>query len=88
MKKLAKRFDILDQGWLEEHKKKRASGEAREDEDFMDVMITILQDDPQLFPGRDADTVNKGHLSGYDLSSLRHYNGDIDMGSHITSQPP
>ncbi|KAK3231504.1 hypothetical protein Dsin_003385 [Dipteronia sinensis] len=59
MKKLAKKFDAVAQEWLEEHKKKRASGEAREDEDFMDVMITILQDDPQLFPGRDADTVNK-----------------------------
>ncbi|TXG52315.1 hypothetical protein EZV62_021484 [Acer yangbiense] len=59
MKKTAKELDIVVQGWLEEHKKKRASGEAKEDEDFMDVMITILQDDPQLFPGRDADTVNK-----------------------------
>ncbi|KAK0577776.1 hypothetical protein LWI29_038437 [Acer saccharum] len=59
MKKLAKRFDILAQGWLEEHKKKRASGEAREDEDFMDVMITVLEDDPQLFPDHDADIVNK-----------------------------
>ncbi|KAK1554482.1 hypothetical protein Q3G72_012857 [Acer saccharum] len=59
MKETAKKLDMVVQGWLEEHKKKRASGEAKEDEDFMDVMITILQDDPQLFPGRDADTVNK-----------------------------
>ncbi|KAK1555102.1 hypothetical protein Q3G72_021894 [Acer saccharum] len=59
MKKTAKELDIVVQGWLEEHKKKRASGEIKEDEDFMDVMITILREDPQLYHGRDADTVNK-----------------------------
>ncbi|KAK4859604.1 hypothetical protein QYF36_008491 [Acer negundo] len=37
----------------------RMVGRAQEDEDFMDVMITILQDDPQLFPGCDADAVYK-----------------------------
>ncbi|TXG52317.1 hypothetical protein EZV62_021486 [Acer yangbiense] len=59
MKKTAKELDIVVQGWLEEHKKKRAYGEVKEDEDFMDVMITILREDPQLFHGRDTDTVNK-----------------------------
>ncbi|TXG52312.1 hypothetical protein EZV62_021481 [Acer yangbiense] len=59
MKKTAKNLDIVVQGWLDEHKKKKASGETKEDEDFMDVMISILQDDPQLFPGRDADYANK-----------------------------
>ncbi|KAH7527259.1 hypothetical protein JRO89_XSUnG0043800 [Xanthoceras sorbifolium] len=41
------------------HENKRASEEVNEDEDFMDVMLSILQDDAQPFPGRDADTVNK-----------------------------
>ncbi|KAK2660430.1 hypothetical protein Ddye_006963 [Dipteronia dyeriana] len=59
MKKIAKELDIVVQEWLDEHKRKRASGETKEDEDFMDVMMTILQDDAQLFPGRDVDTVNK-----------------------------
>ncbi|KAK4859974.1 hypothetical protein QYF36_015258 [Acer negundo] len=59
MKKIAKNLDIVAQGWLDEHKKKKASKDAKEDEDFMDVMITILQDGAQLFPGRDTDTVNK-----------------------------
>ncbi|TXG52313.1 hypothetical protein EZV62_021482 [Acer yangbiense] len=53
MKETAKNLDIVVQGWLDEHKKKKASGETKEDEDFMDVMISILQDDPPLFPGRD-----------------------------------
>ncbi|KAL5780382.1 hypothetical protein ACOSQ2_011119 [Xanthoceras sorbifolium] len=59
MKKTAKELDLVVQGWLEEHKKKRASGEVKEDEDFMDVMLTILQDEAQLFPSRDVDTINK-----------------------------
>ncbi|KAL5844997.1 hypothetical protein ACOSQ3_011054 [Xanthoceras sorbifolium] len=59
MKKTAKEIDIVVQGWLEEHKRNRASGETKEDEDFMDVMLSILQGDAQLFSGRDADTVNK-----------------------------
>ncbi|KAK2660429.1 hypothetical protein Ddye_006962 [Dipteronia dyeriana] len=59
MRKTAKELDIVVQGCLEDHKKKRASGEVKDDEDFMDVMMTILRDDRQLFPGRDADTVNK-----------------------------
>ncbi|KAL5777892.1 hypothetical protein ACOSP7_010823 [Xanthoceras sorbifolium] len=59
MKKSANELDIIVQVWLEEHKRNRASGETKEDEDFMDVMLSILQDDAQLFSGRDADTVNK-----------------------------
>ncbi|XP_031281527.1 cytochrome P450 CYP82D47-like [Pistacia vera] len=54
MKKTAKELDIVIQEWLEEHKRK-VKGDQ---EDFMDVMMSIL-DDPELFPGRDADTVNK-----------------------------
>ncbi|KAL5780388.1 hypothetical protein ACOSQ2_011125 [Xanthoceras sorbifolium] len=59
MKKTAKELDIIVQVWLEEHKRNRASGETKEDEEFMDLMLSILQDDAQLFSGRDADTVNK-----------------------------
>ncbi|XP_031268396.1 cytochrome P450 CYP82D47-like [Pistacia vera] len=54
MKKTAKELDIVIQEWLEEHKRKVKGHQ----EDFMDVMMSIL-DDPELFPGRDADTVNK-----------------------------
>lgn len=54
MKKTAKKLDVIVQQWLEEHKRKKKGDQ----EDFMDVMMSILED-PDLFPGRDADTVNK-----------------------------
>ncbi|TXG52310.1 hypothetical protein EZV62_021479 [Acer yangbiense] len=68
--KTDKNLDIVVQGWLDEHKKKKASGETKEDEDFMDVMISILQDDPQLFPGRDADYANKATCLNYEYMSF------------------
>ncbi|KAE8008990.1 hypothetical protein FH972_005448 [Carpinus fangiana] len=64
-------------GWflgecLEEHKRKKASGVGRGGEqDFMDVMLSILDDGKDL-AGYDADTINKatsligGKLGGYD----------------------
>ena len=58
MKKIAKELDIVAQGWLDEHKKKRDSGELNGEEDLMDVMLSIL-DDAEQFPGRDLDTINK-----------------------------
>ncbi|KAH7567340.1 hypothetical protein JRO89_XS07G0054700 [Xanthoceras sorbifolium] len=75
MKKTVKKLDIVVQGWLEEQKKKRASGEVIDDEDFMDVMLTILQDEAQLFPGSDVDTINKATclvFMQHKLASLLH----------------
>ncbi|KAG8384486.1 hypothetical protein BUALT_Bualt04G0122700 [Buddleja alternifolia] len=58
MRRIAKELDNLIGGWLEEHKrKKKISGEGREDQDFMDVMLNVLEDAD--FPGFDADTINK-----------------------------
>lgn len=58
MKKTAKELDVLVGGWLEEHKKKRSlGGEGKEEKDFMDVMLNILDDANIL--GFDADTINK-----------------------------
>ncbi|KAG8384485.1 hypothetical protein BUALT_Bualt04G0122600 [Buddleja alternifolia] len=57
MRKMAKELDTLIGGWLDEHKRKKISGEGREDQDFMDVMIKVLED--ANFPGFDADTINK-----------------------------
>ncbi|KDP38431.1 hypothetical protein JCGZ_04356 [Jatropha curcas] len=51
-------LDNVMTGWLEEHKKKRASGMANSEEDFMDVMLSLLDDSKQI-SNRDADTVNK-----------------------------
>ncbi|KAJ0025697.1 hypothetical protein Pint_08879 [Pistacia integerrima] len=59
MKKTAKEIEIVAQKWLEEHKRKRLSSEKKEEEDFMDVMLSILDNADDEFPGRDADTINK-----------------------------
>jgi cytochrome P450 len=57
MKKTAKEMDCLVTEWLEEHRKGRASGEAKGQQDFMDVMLSIL--DGADLAGSDPDTVNK-----------------------------
>ncbi|KAF2324451.1 hypothetical protein GH714_014290 [Hevea brasiliensis] len=59
MKKTAKELDHLMQGWLEEHKQKKASGTANaEEEDFIDGLLSTLNDAEDL-SRRDADTINK-----------------------------
>jgi len=57
MKKTAKEIDCLATEWLEEHRKRRDSGEAKGQQDFMDVMLSIL--DGADLDGFDVDTVNK-----------------------------
>ncbi|KAF8405102.1 hypothetical protein HHK36_010000 [Tetracentron sinense] len=59
MKRAAKELDCLLQGWLEEHRLKRLSGEAEAegDHDFIDVMLSILED--AKLSEYDADTINK-----------------------------
>ncbi|OVA15436.1 Cytochrome P450 [Macleaya cordata] len=56
MKSTARELDCLLEGWLEEHKMKRQSKKAGE-QDFMDVMLSKLED-AELY-GFDPDTVNK-----------------------------
>lgn len=59
MKKVAKELDDILEKWLQEHKRKREFEEAPP-QDFMDVMLTVLQDDNSVdFAGYDADTVHK-----------------------------
>lgn len=70
MKRTAKQLDILISGWLEEHKQKRSmAGEGREEQDFMDVMLNILDD--SMFSGFDADTVNKATCLVRNLAFLQ-----------------
>ncbi|KAK4557215.1 hypothetical protein RGQ29_007114 [Quercus rubra] len=57
MKKTAKELDGILGEWLEEHKRKRASSENKGEEDFMDIMLSIL--DGAELEGYDADTINK-----------------------------
>ncbi|KAL7175526.1 hypothetical protein ACSBR2_029178 [Camellia fascicularis] len=57
MKQTGKEMDSIVGGWLEEHRQKRDSGEAKGDEDFMAVMLSTLQGAD--FAGYDVDTVIK-----------------------------
>lgn len=60
MKRTAKELDTLAEGWLEEHKRRRADlGEnGKEEKDFMDVMLNVVQDDAEIC-GYDSDTIIK-----------------------------
>ncbi|GLT58099.1 hypothetical protein SLA2020_310210 [Shorea laevis] len=55
MKKIAKELDQVIAEWLEEHKSKKISSEENKEEDFMDVMLSVLNDTDK----HDADTINK-----------------------------
>ncbi|KAL4649806.1 hypothetical protein ACB092_01G041200 [Castanea dentata] len=57
MKKTAKELDGILGEWLEEHKRKRASSENKGEEDFMDIMLSVL--DVAELEGYDVDTINK-----------------------------
>ncbi|XP_024027775.1 cytochrome P450 CYP82D47 [Morus notabilis] len=61
MKKASKELDQLAQRWLEEHKLKRVSGEVtKDDQDFMDVMLSILDGaDQSGIASYDVDTITK-----------------------------
>ncbi|XP_030529451.2 cytochrome P450 CYP82D47-like [Rhodamnia argentea] len=58
MKETAKELDVLVQGWLEEHRRKRLfrPGGDRE-QDFMDLMLNVMEE--AKFSDFDADTVIK-----------------------------
>ena len=60
MRKTAKELDEYAEKWLEEHKKKRSSGQLQKaDLDFMDVMLSILEDAQEIPRNYDTDTINK-----------------------------
>ncbi|KAK8552497.1 hypothetical protein V6N12_041089 [Hibiscus sabdariffa] len=59
MKKTVEKLDEILEECLQEHKRKRNSGKSEgEDEDFMDTMLSLLEDGGNL-PSYDADTINK-----------------------------
>ena len=59
MSKTAKYFDIILQEWVDEHKMKRVSGEVKGDEDFIYVLLSLLDDNAEQLPDCEADTVIK-----------------------------
>ncbi|XP_042481630.1 cytochrome P450 CYP82D47-like [Macadamia integrifolia] len=69
MKKAAKEMDVITERWLKEHRQKRLSGKGDGDEqDFMDVMLSILEEDAQ-FHGHDRDAVVKATVMALMLAA-------------------
>ncbi|RZC62542.1 hypothetical protein C5167_024304 [Papaver somniferum] len=60
MKRAGEDLDRILSGWLEEHKMKRSSGSSLTDEkDWMDLMLSVLEENSKLNGYSDADTINK-----------------------------
>lgn len=77
MKKAAEKIDHIAQEWLQEHKNRRGSGEAKEQQqqDFMDVMLDIFETGQAMPSEFDADTIIKANcmamiLAGTDTTSV------------------
>ncbi|XP_068655739.1 cytochrome P450 CYP82D47-like [Aristolochia californica] len=73
MKKTFKDLDSICSAWLKEHRLRRLSGKHGPDEDFLDVMLTVL--DKSHFADYDTDTVIKATcltmiLAGTDSNSV------------------
>jgi hypothetical protein len=61
MKRTAKELDHALEGWLEEHKQRKVSGDQanKGHQDFMDVMLSTITDDDQEISNYDAYTITK-----------------------------
>ena len=57
LKKTAREMDGIAQEWLEEHRRRKGSGEDNTKQDFMDVMMSVL--DGKNLGDYDADAINK-----------------------------
>ncbi|KAI7734490.1 hypothetical protein M8C21_030298, partial [Ambrosia artemisiifolia] len=57
MERVARDLDLMFGKWLEEHRRKRSSSNVVEVNDFMDVMIQLVEDDE--IAGYNADTIIK-----------------------------
>ncbi|KAJ4827289.1 hypothetical protein Tsubulata_022688 [Turnera subulata] len=68
MEKTFKELDSAVERWLEEHRVKKISGAVKEEEDFMDVLLSVL-DDTKEIEGRSADTVIKSTCLAIILAS-------------------
>ncbi|KAJ4973124.1 hypothetical protein NE237_006298 [Protea cynaroides] len=69
MKKTAKDMDLIADRWLQQHRQKRLSEKVdAEEQDFMDVMLSILEGDTQ-FHGIDRDSAVKSTTMALLLAS-------------------
>nr|XP_034895274.1 LOW QUALITY PROTEIN: cytochrome P450 CYP82H23-like [Populus alba] len=84
MKRTAKNLDHTVAKWLEEHKQKKASGTAKGEEDFMDLMLSALDDAKEL-SNRSADTINKATclVCYFSTNLLYNINGRVCIYIYI-----
>ncbi|KAI3684781.1 hypothetical protein L6452_34007 [Arctium lappa] len=73
MKRVATELDSMVGKWLDEHRRKRASDETSREKDFIDVMMSVVEDDPST--DYDADTIIKANcmtliVSGTDTTAV------------------
>lgn len=57
MKRIGREIDVLTQSWVEEHK----ISEASDKQDFIDIMLSLIEENPEL--GYTRDTIIKGTVS-------------------------
>ncbi|KAE9604378.1 putative cytochrome P450 [Lupinus albus] len=68
MKENAKELDTILGEWLDEHRQKRASGETAVDQDFIDVMLSVL--DGIMITEYDTDTIIKATSLVISMNSI------------------
>ncbi|KAH7836171.1 hypothetical protein Vadar_033352 [Vaccinium darrowii] len=70
-KRTGKKIDEMFQGWLNEHKRRKNSGEsAKAEKDFMDVMLEILDGGTKEELNFDADTIIKATCQGLTVGGI------------------
>ncbi|KAJ7950509.1 Cytochrome P450 family protein [Quillaja saponaria] len=75
MKRVSKDFDILTGSWLKEHTMKERNGETTEPEDFIDVMLSMIDESCLQTYGHSRDTIIKATImslivAGADTTSV------------------
>ncbi|KAI3972907.1 hypothetical protein MKX01_019565 [Papaver californicum] len=59
MKRAGEDLDRILSGWLEEHKMKRSRSSLTDEKGWMDLMLSVLDENSKLNGYSDADTINK-----------------------------
>jgi cytochrome P450 len=59
MRKTSKELDEVAQQWLNDHKLKKVNTRDDQEQDFMDVLLSVIDEGEDKFEGRDADTIIK-----------------------------
>ncbi|KAI4354213.1 hypothetical protein L6164_003102 [Bauhinia variegata] len=90
MKRIARDLDVLVGSWLEEHVVKWEKNESSDEkQDFIDVMLSVIEEDPTATYGHTRDAIIKGTTSsliiaGFELEEPMGKPVDLREGMGIT----